>query len=147
MFAIFRKRAGKLSAKLDTLRKKEAALAVRAVDHINAAHQVMEVLAQEVNEAQLVIDEIAPIRLNLIILRQANPASTKHVLFRHRLAGLNLSQAGPQGLAKFADVGTGAGPFLGIRSASYAAPGAWKTGSKKKGHDFSLPLCCLTEYG
>jgi hypothetical protein len=51
MFAIFRKRSGKLSAELAELRKKEAAIGQRAQDHIAAAYDVINILQQEIREA------------------------------------------------------------------------------------------------
>jgi hypothetical protein len=58
MFAIFRKRAGKFLTELVELRKKEVALAQRAQDHIEESYEAIDTLYQEIDGAQLVIDEI-----------------------------------------------------------------------------------------
>ena len=56
MFGIFRKRAGKLSADLEALEKQAARLVVRAEAHINSAKRVMNILADQVDEAEAVIE-------------------------------------------------------------------------------------------
>jgi exonuclease VII small subunit len=58
MFAIFRKRSGKLSAELEALKAKAADLVQRAEAHINGARQVINILSQEVDEAQKVSDTL-----------------------------------------------------------------------------------------
>ena len=58
MFAIFRKRAGKLSADLEALKNQAAVIVQRAEAHISGARQVINILSQEINEAQGVIDAI-----------------------------------------------------------------------------------------
>ena len=56
--AIFRKRASKMLAELGALRKKEADLVQRAQAHIEESYQAIDTLYQEIDGAQLVIDEI-----------------------------------------------------------------------------------------
>jgi hypothetical protein len=58
MFAIFRKRAGKLSADLKALQKYAAGIVQWAEAHISGARQVINILSQEIDEAQKVIDSI-----------------------------------------------------------------------------------------
>ena len=58
LFAIFRKRSGKLLAELAALRKKEFDLVKQAQDHIDATNEDIITLVQEIADAQLVIDEI-----------------------------------------------------------------------------------------
>ena len=58
MFAIFKKRAGKMLVELGALRRKEIALAQRAQAHIEAAHSVIGTLYQEIDDALLVVDDI-----------------------------------------------------------------------------------------
>jgi hypothetical protein len=58
MFAIFKKRASKFLADMAALQRKEVELAHRAKDHIEASYQVINTLYQEIDDAQLVIDEI-----------------------------------------------------------------------------------------
>jgi hypothetical protein len=56
MFAIFRKRAGKLMAEMVALQMKEADLIKRAKDHAEAAEEAIDALVVEINQAQMVAD-------------------------------------------------------------------------------------------
>ena len=58
MFAIFRKRAGKMLAELGALRQKEADLVKRAQAHIEESYEAIDTLYQEIDGAQAVIEEI-----------------------------------------------------------------------------------------
>ena len=58
MFAIFRKRAAKLSGDLEKLRKQEDALIERADAHIEQTRELGTILYREMEEAQQVIDKI-----------------------------------------------------------------------------------------
>ena len=58
MFAIFRKRAGKLSDNLEALKNQAAGIVRRAEAHISGARHVINILSQEIDEAQKVIDTI-----------------------------------------------------------------------------------------
>jgi hypothetical protein len=58
MFAIFRKRAGKLLAELVALRNKEEDLAKRAKKHIEATERAVDALLVEINHSQAVYDDL-----------------------------------------------------------------------------------------
>jgi hypothetical protein len=58
MFAIFRKRAGKFSAELEALQKQAEAIVQRAEAHISGARQVINILSQEIDQAQKVIEAV-----------------------------------------------------------------------------------------
>jgi hypothetical protein len=59
MFAIFRKRAEKLSKDFDKLQKQATALVMRAQAHIEESHRAIDVLQEEIVESQFVIEAIS----------------------------------------------------------------------------------------
>jgi hypothetical protein len=58
MLAIFRKRSRKFESELGELKAKAVSLVLRAADHQEKAHQVIETLEREIDESQYVIDMI-----------------------------------------------------------------------------------------
>ena len=58
MFAIFRKRASKFLTEMVALQQKEVELARRAKNHIEASYEVINTLYQDIDDAQLVVDEL-----------------------------------------------------------------------------------------
>jgi hypothetical protein len=62
MFAFYRKRAGDFKSQLEKLFQQEEKIVAAAVDHIDASKQVINILSEEIRQAQEVISVVRRVK-------------------------------------------------------------------------------------